>query len=537
MGSVDTPPDFRVLFESVPGLYLILQPDLKIIAVSNAYAKATMTERTKILGKGLFEVFPDNPDDKTATGTSNLRSSLMRVLQSRTRDTMAVQKYDIQRPQAEGGGFEVRYWSPVNTPILDSKGEVSCIIHQVEDVTEFVRLRQAGAELDKINQELKSQTSMMEADIYQRAQELQLSNEQLRKANEELDRFFSVSLDMLCISGFDGHFKRVNPAFERILGFTDVEFCSKSYIEFIHPDDIEITNLEVEKQLKLGTMVLDFENRYRSIDGTYKWLSWKSVPIGDFMYAAARDITPEKIAAAQIRKLNLELESSVKDLKHVNQELEAFSYSVSHDLRAPLRAVIGYSKILLDEYREKLDQDAVNTLGKIMGATHKMGQLIDGLLDLSQLSRSTLAQNKVDLSAIVRELEIEFHEIEPKRKVKFLIANDAVVSGDLRLIHSAITNLINNAWKFTSKREDAQIQFGIDQQEEGRIFFIRDNGAGFDMRHADKLFGTFQRLHTVREFEGTGIGLATVQRIIHRHGGKIWAEGEIDKGATFYFTL
>ena len=183
-------PDFRTLFESAPGLYLVLTPDLKIVAVSDAYLQATMTKREEILGRGLFQVFPDNPDDLGATGVRNLGASLQRVIQNRTADAMAVQKYDIRRPESAGGGFEERYWSPVNSPVFEADGQITYIIHRVEDVTEFVRLKQAGMEQHKLTQELKIKTSQMEAEIYLRAQEVQNTNRKLETANRELAQLY-----------------------------------------------------------------------------------------------------------------------------------------------------------------------------------------------------------------------------------------------------------------------------------------------------------------------------------------------------------
>src|SRR5581483_3040357 len=181
-------PDFRALFESAPGLYLVLAPDLKIVAASDGYLRATMTQRQAILGRGIFEVFPDNPDDPTATGVRNFSTSLERVLRDRAPDVMAVQKYDIRRPDAEGGGFEERYWSPVNSPVFGPGGEVAFVIHRVEDVTEFVRLKRRGVEQDKLAQEMRVRAEQMEAEIFLRAQELQEANRQLRQANDELGR-------------------------------------------------------------------------------------------------------------------------------------------------------------------------------------------------------------------------------------------------------------------------------------------------------------------------------------------------------------
>ena len=191
-------PDFRILFESVPGLYLVLTPDLTIVAVSDAYAQATMTKRSAILGRGLFEIFPDNPDDPAASGVRNLHASLQRVLCNLTADPMAVQKYDIRRPASEGGGFEERYWSPVNSPVFDRDGQIIYIIHRVEDVTEFVHLKQAGIEQNKLTEELQSKTSQMEAEIFLRAQEVQNVNGRLETANRELARLYEESKEQSC---------------------------------------------------------------------------------------------------------------------------------------------------------------------------------------------------------------------------------------------------------------------------------------------------------------------------------------------------
>jgi len=225
------------------------------------------------------------------------------------------------------------------------------------------------------------------------------------------------------------------------------------------------------------------------------------------------------------------------ELTATNKELEAFCYSVSHDLRAPLRGIDGFSKILEEEYTQEVDEKGMGYIKRIRAASQRMGQLITDLLNLSRISRREMKHEKVDLSTMIRKMASDLQKGQPERRAEFVIEEGITVSGDSNLMRIVVNNLLGNAWKFTEKRTPVRIEFGITKKDSGNVYFVRDNGAGFDMAYADKLFGAFQRLHSVSEFEGTGIGLATVQRIIHRHGGLIWAEGEVEKGATFYFTL
>ena len=225
------------------------------------------------------------------------------------------------------------------------------------------------------------------------------------------------------------------------------------------------------------------------------------------------------------------------ELTATNKELEAFCYSVSHDLRAPLRSVDGFSKALVEDFGDKLDSQGKDYVRRVRRASQRMGQLINDLLSLSRITRSELHHEKVDLSEIAQKIVTELQEKESKRQVEVVIPKGIVVDGDARLLLIVMENLLYNAWKFTGKQPHARIEFGAKQNENKTVYFVNDDGTGFDMAYANKLFGTFQRLHAPAEFEGTGIGLATVQRIIHRHGGRIWAKGAVGQGATFYFTV
>ncbi len=238
-----------------------------------------------------------------------------------------------------------------------------------------------------------------------------------------------------------------------------------------------------------------------------------------------------------LRKAQEELESRATQLEVTNQELESFSYSVSHDLRAPLRAMDGFSKVILEDYTESVDETCRDYLHRIRGATLLMGTLIDGLLNLSHVARTTLHREKVNLSELARSIVRDLQQSDPQRRVEFAIDETPDVEGDETLLRVVMQNLLDNSWKFTKDRSLARFEFGANTQGGELVYFVRDNGVGFDQACADQLFAPFQRLHAVDEFPGTGIGLATVKRIIHRHRGQIWTEAEVDQGATFYFTL
>ena len=238
-----------------------------------------------------------------------------------------------------------------------------------------------------------------------------------------------------------------------------------------------------------------------------------------------------------LEKSNEALQRNAADLLAANRELDAFAYSVSHDLRAPLRSIDGFSQVLLEDYAEQLDEAGQDSLQRVRAASQRMATLIDDLLKLARISRVEMCTEVVDLSGMAQDIAVELQGTTPERQVEFAVAAGLEVRGDRRLLQVALENLLRNSWKYTARQPRPRIEVGSVQVNGERAFMVRDNGAGFDMKYADKLFGVFQRLHSEVEFEGTGVGLATVRRIITRHGGGIWAEGAVDQGATFYFTL
>jgi light-regulated signal transduction histidine kinase (bacteriophytochrome) len=249
------------------------------------------------------------------------------------------------------------------------------------------------------------------------------------------------------------------------------------------------------------------------------------------------DITDRILKEAEIEKLNKELEKNIEQQKALNKELESFSYSVSHDLRAPLRSIDGYTRILVEDYGQKLDEEAHRLMSTIMNNAQKMNKLIDDLLSFSRLGKQNLDKSELDMNVIFNSIINEIKGHGPGEKTEFDVKPMISARGDRNLITQVVINLINNAVKYSSKKEHPHVEVGSFRQDDTNVYYIKDNGAGFDMAYYDKLFGIFQRLHSPSEFEGTGIGLATVQRIINRHKGKVWAEAKPGEGATFYFSL
>jgi PAS domain S-box-containing protein len=339
----------------------------------------------------------------------------------------------------------------------------------------------------------------------------------------------------------------VNQYMAKLLGYQVDEMLGRSLSSFLDQEAQQVAQRDLSRgpQAPVGN-VKDF--RFLRKDGTPVWTSISTTPLFDEQgrytgsLAMVTDITQRRAAEEQIHQLNAQLEQRIiertSQLEFSNRELEAFAYTVAHDLRAPLRSIASFSDALVEDCGDKLDTLGHDYLRRIVNGSKRMAELIDGILALSRVNSTELAARGCDLSSMAYTIIEQLQRLQPERAVQVKIQQGLEAQGDPQLLRAVLENLLGNAWKFTRDCSAAEIEFSATRDERGmRVYSVRDNGAGFNMAYRDKLFGVFQRLHTQKEFEGNGVGLATVQRIIRRHGGRVWGEGEPGGGARFFFTL
>jgi PAS domain S-box-containing protein len=376
------------------------------------------------------------------------------------------------------------------------------------------------------------------------------AEERLSASETRADAILKTALDAIISMDCAGRIIEFNRAAETTFGHSRADVLGQSLADVLIPPALrDAHKAGLERYLTTGEGPFVGKRVELSAlrrDGTEIPVELSVARVGSAtpptFTAFVRDISERKRAETAIKDLHDERAATAKSnnesaLKIANDELEAFSYSVAHDLRAPLRGMNGFAQVLIDTYADKLDADGQDWLQEILLNARKMGALIDALLSLARVTRSELKRERVDLSAIVRAAAAQLGAADAHRSVELVVEDDVFADVDPQLARALVQNLLGNAWKFTANVSAARIEFGIAENKGLRAFFVRDNGAGFDMAFVGKLFGPFQRLHSEIEFSGTGIGLANVQRIVHRHGGRIWAEGIVNDGATFYFTL
>ncbi|MCA2216232.1 sensor histidine kinase [Jidongwangia harbinensis] len=366
----------------------------------------------------------------------------------------------------------------------------------------------------------------------------------LAVGQEQLIALLDHTSAVIYMRGLDGRYMLVNRQYERlfgvrrekIVGLTDHDLFPKEVADEFRANDLAAIAEGRPMRLEELAPGEDGPRTYITVKFPLKDAEGRPYAI----CGISTDITERKRAEDEVRRLNEELEERVRhrtaELEASTRELDAFAYSVSHDLRAPLRSLAGFSEVLLEDYADVLDDTGRGYLRRIEANADRMARMIDDLLDLSRATRVELRRGRVDISGLAWDVVAELRDTYPSRDVEVSVADRLVAQGDAHLIRLVLRNLLGNAWKFTARSTPAVITVEATGPDDG-VFAIRDNGAGFDMRYAAKLFDPFQRLHSASDFEGTGVGLAIVSRIVHRHGGRIWAEGEVGNGAAFFFTL
>jgi PAS domain S-box-containing protein len=438
----------------------------------------------------------------------------------------------LERWGVEG---DFRWASVDKVPLRGDDGEVSHIVVFAYEITSEI---EAEMEFRRLNEELELRVAI-------RTDELAAANAALRTSEERTRAILANALDAVVTMDRNGVVTHWNKAAENILGWSSAEALGREFAELFLPEENRAshrTGLLEARETGTGALIgrlIETTALRKSGDTLPVELSITGVGNGSAVEFTAfiRDISERIDSQNRILDLNRQLEQRVEEAGAANRELEAFCYSVSHDLRTPLRSIDGFSLALIEDYDSVLDAVGRDYMGRVRSATQRMARLIDDLLNLSRVSRIEMTRHPADLSAIASEIGAELKQNHPGRICELKIQSGLEANVDPALIRIVLENLLNNAWKYTSKREKALIQFGATEQNGRLIFHVSDNGAGFDMAYAGKLFAPFQRLHRADEFEGSGVGLATVQRILHRHGGHAWAEAELGKGTTIYFTL
>lgn len=376
--------------------------------------------------------------------------------------------------------------------------------------------------------------------------ERMLAAQALTKSESEWTQALDHFSDAVSLVDLDGRFIRANQAFYQVTGSSPGDIIGHDAAALMHPDGSASACpvCKARQAQEDALIVMESENPHnpfgRPTEFTVKVIRDEKGDPQSVM-VACHDLVRQRAVEDELREHRDHLEELVsertRELEIANKELESFAYSVSHDLRAPLRAIDGFSQALQEDYESGLDETAKSHLGRVRAASQRMGELIDDILNLSRVTRSEMGSSTVDLSRIAAAVVSRLRDLEPERDVEIRIEEGVQASGDKVLLGVVLDNLIGNAWKYSAGEPGARIEFGVIEQSGRQTFFVRDNGVGFDMRYANKLFGIFQRLHRAEEFEGTGVGLATVQRVIQRHQGCVWAEASPGEGACFYFTI
>ena len=484
------------IFEAIEDGIIVIDKNDKIEEVNPSMETMLGIKRHDLLGKDFLSIFSlvssgkEDPEKAEAT----IKYLLL------TPTKVADEDIAFKEPEQQ--------LNVVSSPILDRFGVRKGNVLIFRDITER----------KKMEEELRKYKESLEELVAART-------EQLKKSEEKYKALVDHALVGIGIHQ-NAQMVYANKQFASMLRFSEEEIIGLPILQLIHPDERELIMSRAHDRYSGKEVIDTYEMRMVRKDGSFMPAFISNTAI-EYNGARATLITVVDTTETKLRK----------ELEQVNQELERFTYSVSHDLRAPLRSIEGFSQALKEDYEDRLDREGQDYLQRIRAACQRMAAMIDAILQLSRIGRYEMHKEKVNLSAIAQDIASDLETTSPERKVEFSIAEAVFAAGDPMLLRMVLENLIGNAWKFTQEHELGRIEFGVMQQNSKRIYYVRDNGLGFDMKYATKIFDPFQRLDNAKAFSGTGIGLASVKRIIHRHGGEIWAESAVGKGSTFYFTL
>jgi PAS domain S-box-containing protein len=522
-------PDFRLLFESWPEPYLVLDPELVIIAVSDAYLAVSETSRSGIIGRKIFDAFPDNPDDPESDGAARLRASLDEVRRHKVADTMPVQQYDIRRPGS--GEFETRYWSVVNSPVLDHDRNLVYIINRFEDVTEYVRLKERRARQQPAEEKLQTQVDQMEAEVLVRALDLQVTNRELRR----LAAIVEYADDAILTKTVAGVITSWNAGAERLYGYTEHEILGQPVSVLVPPGHGDEEPAMLHTIASARKAVRCDIIRIRK-DGTLVDVSLALSPIFDAagevieVAAISRDITERKRTEDSLVERSRQLETS-------NKELEQYAYVASHDLQEPLRKMASFCQLLARRYQGQLDEQADQYIAYVVDGARRMQEMINDLLTFSRLGRLPEATAEVDCNQVVERARIDLAAAIEEGGASITVTGTLpTVRGEWAPLVQLFENLIGNGIKFHG-REPPRVEISAAPDGTGWRFAIADNGIGIEPQYADRIFTLFQRLHSQAEYPGTGIGLAVCKKIVESYGGTLCFDSRPDEGTTFYWTM
>ena len=468
----------------------------RIVEVNHSVGKTTGIRRQDFIGKNILSI-PSLIADKLENP-----EKVAALLKMITADPGKVSHEDVTFREP---ALQI---SITASPLTDRFGTKSGSVIEFRDITVHKRMEE----------ELRQYKEELEELVKARTEELAKSEAKYKALVDHVQVGIGVHQN--------GRMVFANRQLTSMLGFAEEEFIGLPLSALFYPDEVQEVISRAWGRYEGKNLVETYESRLLRKDGSVLPAIISTMPI-EHEERAAILVTIVDITESKLRK----------ELEQVNQELEMFAYSISHDLRAPLRSIDGFSLALLEDHAEQLDHEGEDYLRRIRAASKRMASMIDAILHLSRIGRYEVRRKQVNLSALAQDIAADLKVTDPDRQVEFVIAEGVVVSGDPTLLRIALENLIGNAWKFTQRLESARIEFGVMRRGKKTVYYVRDDGVGFDMKYVDKLFVPFQRLHSTMEYTGTGIGLASVQRVVRRHGGDIWAESVLNKGTTFYFTL